>query len=153
MLSKKENIHMFQTELKWIGEKKGILSGTEVDGKLIVETPPAFGGKGKPWTPEHLFLGSISTCFLSTFLSFADKLKFSAKEISCPVIGQIHLVDGRLQFTQIDVYPSIICEEKFNEQVKIALEKTYKYCLITYAISTPVFYHSEIITSHSIPAL
>jgi organic hydroperoxide reductase OsmC/OhrA len=152
MLSKKEQTFLFQTEVEWVGEKKGMLKTDDADSRLIVETPAAFGGKGKSWTPEHMFLGSINTCFLSTFLSFADKFKFSAKKITCPVIGQIHLMNGRLQFTQIDLYPTIICEEAIYEQVKIALEKTYKYCLISQSISTPIYYHSEIKTLSSIPA-
>jgi organic hydroperoxide reductase OsmC/OhrA len=141
---KSDKHFLFETNLAWIKEKKGVLSARDADGMLYIETPPAFGGQGKPWTPEHLFLGAISTCFMSTFLAFADKMRFSILAMKAPAIGQVHLVNGHYQFTQVDLYPEVFIEEANREQATKALEKSYKHCLVTQSLGIPVYYHSQV---------
>jgi len=54
----------FEVQLNWLEGKRGILSAKDTPGTIHVATPLEFGGEGKPWTPEHLFLSSISSCFM-----------------------------------------------------------------------------------------
>lgn len=144
MHTKSEKNFLFETNLEWVEGKKGVLSARDADGMIFIETPPAFGGTGKPWSPEHLFLGSISTCFMTTFLAFADKYKFPIKGMKCPAIGQIRLVEGSYQFTQVDLYPEIFIEEIHREAAEKTLEKTTRHCLIARSIASQVYYHSQV---------
>ena len=144
MKNKSGNHFLFETELSWVKDKQGMLSAHDAEGVLYIETPPAFGGEGRPWTPEHLFLGSVSTCFMSTFLAFANKMRISIISLKCPAIGQVQLVEGYYQFTQIDLYPEICVDPLHESNAGLALEKTYKYCLITRSIAVPVFYHTDL---------
>jgi organic hydroperoxide reductase OsmC/OhrA len=137
---------LFEVRLNWIVRKKGLLSARDVNDTLHVATPPVFGGEDKSWTPEHLFLGSISSCYMTTFLAFAEKLKFNITRFECPIIGQISLVKGRYIFLEINLYPKIyIIEDSLKEKVALTLEKTHKYCIITNSISAPIFYNPEIL--------
>jgi organic hydroperoxide reductase OsmC/OhrA len=151
MVTKSEKTFPFEVKLHWIAGKKGLLSAHDAEGTLHVATPPAFGGEGKPWTPEHYFLCAVSGCFMTTFLAFAQKAGLSITGFECPVIGQIHLRDGRYVFTTIDLYPVVtLADESLREKATLVLEKTHKYCLVTNSISTPVFYHSQVkINPHS----
>lgn len=151
MLAKKEKIP-FEVQLNWITKKQGLLSAHDAEGTLQVATPPVFGGEGNPWTPEHLFLSAISSCFMTTFLAFAEKFKIPITRFECPVKGQVSLEDGRYKFSAIDLFPKVyIPAEAFREKVELVLNKTHKYCIITHSVSTPVLYHSEILIETGSP--
>lgn len=146
MSNKSDKHFLFETDLAWLHEKRTVLSARDVEGTIYVETPPAFGGKGKPWAPEHLFLGSISSCFTVTFLAFAEKMRFTIKGMKCNAIGQVELVDGHYQFTQVDLYPTLFLNENDLAIGSKALEKTHQHCLITRSLGIEVFYHSVLKT-------
>jgi organic hydroperoxide reductase OsmC/OhrA len=147
MTGKTEKQFLFETQLNWIAGTRGILSARDADGVIDVATPPAFGGEGRPWTPEHLFLSSLSSCFMTTYLLFAKKMQFTVSHFDCNSIGQIKLVDGKYRFTQIDLYPKVYIEnETLRQQANVALEKTHHYCLVANSIAAEIFYHSEVLT-------
>lgn len=137
----------FEVKLNWLKATRGVLTTKDADDSVYVGMPPAFGGEGKSWTPEHLFLGSISSCFMTTYLAFAKKLQFKISNLECDVIGQIEVVSGKYKFTTINVYPKVyIADKSLREKANAAVEKTHKYCLITNSINADVFYHTTIHT-------
>ena len=73
--------HFYNVDLSWSTDRKGILTSSELDQEIAVATPPQFP-KGMPniWSPEHLFTASVSSCFMTTFLSIAEnsRLEFEA---------------------------------------------------------------------------
>ncbi len=146
MKGKTDKQFLFEVKLYWQEKNNGILSAVDADGTIDVATPPEFGGEGKPWSPEHLFLSSISSCFMTTYLAFAKKLQFEITNFECNTIGQIEIVNGKYKFTLINVYPKIsVADETLKEKANTALEKTHKYCLISNSINAAIFYHSEIL--------
>lgn len=148
MISKPNKQILFETRLQWLEDSKGILSAKEVDGSIQVSTPVEFGGEGKQWTPEHFFLHAVSSCFMTTLVSFARKFDFEMTDFSCQAIGTIELVEGKYKFTSITLYPKVyINNEAFRESIYKALEKTYKYCIITNSINVTMAYHSQVINS------
>jgi peroxiredoxin-like protein len=138
----------FEVNLNYLADTRGILSAKDAEGTLHVATPPEFGGEGKPWTPEHLFLSSISSCFMTTYLAFAKKLQFEISNLECNTIGQIEIIEGKYKFTNINLFPKVyIADESLREKANLAVEKTHKYCLITNSVNAAVFYHSEVLIS------
>jgi peroxiredoxin-like protein len=136
---------LFEVKLDWQENTKGILSAADAEGTIDVATPPEFDGKGKPWSPEHLFLSAISSCFMTTYLAFIKKLQFNISAFECYTIGQIEIVNGKYKFTLINVYPTIVVvDESLREKANVVLEKTHKYCLISNSINAAIFYHSQI---------
>ena len=146
MAGKSDKQFFFEVKLNWLADTRGILSAKDAEGSIHVATPPEFGGGGKPWSPEHLFLSSISSSYMSTYLLFAKKMGFEIANFECNTIGQILLVDGKYKFTKIDLFPKIfITDESVREKANQAVEKTHKYCLITNSVDAAVFYHSEVL--------
>ncbi len=136
----------FDTKLNWLHDKTGTLTSTDAIGVLHVSAPPAFGGEGKPWTPEHLFLGAISSCFMTTYLAIVPKIKFEITNIVCESIGQVELTEGKYRFTQINLYPKIyIAVEELRDKAELALQKTIQHCLISNSVNAEIFYHPEIL--------
>ncbi len=145
MSDKLEKHYPFSVDLQWISGSTGILTADDAEGSIEVSPPPAFGGQGKPWTPEHFFLGSISSCFMTTYMSFVKKFKSEVSKFNCDVKGEISLVEGRLVFTKIDVYSKIsIPSADLTEKATLAFDKTKKYCIISNSIRTPINYHLEL---------
>lgn len=151
MSDKQQDKNLFQASVIWLNAKKGMITSSEVNGSIQVETAAVFGGKGKPWTPEHLFLGSISSCFMSTFLQFAEKLDLTIDGLSCRVSGVVEMVNGRLSFTRIDVYPDIYVESTSDEKnAHLALQQAHKHCLVSNSINSEINYHSSVRFSHDL---
>lgn len=143
---KSDQQFLFEVSLNWLTKQKGILSADDAAGTIRVATPPVFGGEGRDWSPEHLFLGAVSSCFMTTYLAFAKKMGFDITRLECHVTGQIKLIEGRYQFTHIDVFPKVyVAEQSLTTKAGIALQKTQKYCLVSNSIKAEVIYHGEVL--------
>ena len=135
----------FNTQLDWIGNKKGILRADEVQGNIYVSTPQQFGGEGQDWSPEHLFLGSLSSCFMTTFLFLARKHELPVSNFSCGAAGSVELIKGKYEFTQVDLYPRVhIMDESLRGKAEKVLLKTSQYCLVAGALKCRLLYNTEI---------
>lgn len=141
---KKSPRYHFETQLKWTGHHTGMLNAEETPTPITVATPVEFGGEGNEWSPETLLLASVNSCFMSTFLVFAKKFGVNYAGISCRTTGEVEMVDGHFEFTTIDVFPRIqLGSADMEEKVKLALEKTEKYCLVSNSLKSAISYHGE----------
>lgn len=146
MKGKNDKQFLFETQLQLAAKTQGNLVTKETKNNITVSTPLVFGGEGNHWCAETLLLSSISSSFMSTYLSYAKKQDLIISKFECETIGQIEIIKNKYKFTHINLYPKIfIKEESLKEKAKIALKKTHKNCLITNSLDAIVFYHSEII--------
>lgn len=137
---------VFDVRLDWLEEQKGVITANDAKGPVYVATPPAFGGQGNDWSPEHLFLGSIASCFMSTYLYFARKMKFEISHLECHAIGQVELVEGKYKFTHIGVFPTVhVSNDTVMEIADLAILKAKKSCLVTNSISAEVSFNGKVI--------
>ena len=135
----------FDVQLTWLGRTDAILSSKEAEGQLKVSSPPQFGGEGRPWTPEHLFLASINSCYMSTFLAIANKMKISLSGFECSAHGEICTEQGQFKFEKINLSSRVYLLDGADcPKVKIALSKTKKHCIITKSINTELTYQDEL---------
>jgi len=136
---------IFTTDLHWSGDKLGIVSSTSLKS-VTVCTPPEFGGPEGEWSPEHLFLSSITSCFMSTYLVFVDKMKIENTGFECTATGQVEIMDGKYKFTYIHMYPkAFVGSDADVEKAKLAMEKTKKYCLISNSVNAEIVQHPEVV--------
>ena len=129
---------VFTNTVKWDGEKKATLSSKN-GPQLKISTPPEFKGPEGYWSPEELFLASINSCIMTTFLYFAEKFLASFLSYESSIEGKVNLKGGKLLFTAITVWPDIRVPDKTQEQ-KIAeiVEKSEKYCLVSSSVETEI---------------
>ncbi len=73
--------HHYEVDLVWTLDRKGVISSPVLPTTLEVATPPEFP-KGIPgiWSPEHLLVGAVNACYMTTFLAIAENSKL---ELSC----------------------------------------------------------------------
>lgn len=148
MISKTEqHQYFFEVQLNWQHGRIGILTANDVRDIIKVATPPEFsGGVPDMWSPEHLFLSSLSSCFMTTYLSVAEKNKLTIAHFECSVIGQVELIEGHLEFTVINLFPKIYIEKQ--QDISLAndvLMQSYKHSIIANSIKPHLIHHGEVI--------
>lgn len=137
---------IFSTDLHWTGDKSGTVSLLLSKKEILVSTPPEFGGPEGDWSSEQLFLGSITSCYMITYLVFVDKMKIKHTGFECTATGQVELVDGKYKFTFVHLYPkAFVGNNPDVEKARIALEKAKKYCLISNSINAEIVHHPEVV--------
>lgn len=129
---------VFTNRVKWDSGQKATLSRKN-NAQIKISTPPEFKGPEGYWSPEELFLASINSCILTTFLYFAQKSSVSFLSYESSIEGEVNLEGGKLLFTSITVRPDIRVSDKSQER-KLAevVEKSEKYCLISSSVETEI---------------
>lgn len=139
--------YYFEVQLHWQEGRKGILTANDVKDTIKVATPPEFeGGIPDMWSPEHLFLSALSSCFMTTYLAIAEKRRLTISHFESNAIGHIALVEGHLEFVSVNLFPKIFVDKQ--EDVAIAndvLMKAYKHCIVANSIKTHLVHHGEVV--------
>ncbi len=136
---------IFTTELYWSGDMVGIAGSSSLKS-FAVSTAPEFGGPEGEWSAEHLFLSSITSCFMSTYLSIVNKMKIENTGFECTATGQVEIIDGKYKFTFIHIYPKAFVGNDVDvERARVAMEKAKKYCLIANSVNAEIVQHPEVV--------
>lgn len=101
------------------------------DGVRIQE-PDKICKENESWSPPHLFLSSVETCFWLTASSIAEKMRIKIKGYSSKSKATISSEDGKhREISEIIIYPKFDLEdEKDNHKIPMLIEKANEYCLI-----------------------
>jgi organic hydroperoxide reductase OsmC/OhrA len=144
--------YSFETKLKYIAARKGVLCAGKVKEHILVATPPEFqGGIEGIWSPEQLFLGSLSSCLMTTFLAFAARKELPVTDFECNAIGRVGLVEGHLEFISIDLYPKITVGNETDHAVASeVLLKAGKHCIIANSVKTALVHHAEVVVAAAV---
>ena len=135
---------IFKTSLKWEEGKKGNLDSP---GKQPIEisTPPEFKGPEGYWSPEDLFLASINSCIMTTFIYFAEKDSLAFISYESETEGEVSFQEGRLTFSSVTIRPIVeVKNESDKEKAKQIIEKSEKYCLISSSVKSEITVSPEI---------
>ena len=118
---------------------------------LIVESPADFDGPGDAWSPEHLLLGAIESCFLLTFRAIARHSKFAFISLEVAAEGLVDRKDGVTRFTTVTLRPKLVVGADADvDRARQLLAKAEKACLVTASLSTPVHLEPEIIATEAV---
>lgn len=130
-----ENNYYYTTEVEWTGERHGDLSAPVLPS-LKVDAPPEFKGHEGVWTPEHLFVASVNSCFMTTFLAIAENSKLEFVSFSAGAKGKLEkLADQGFVMTEITLQPKLVLSSARDaERASRILGKAEKNCLISNSI-------------------
>ena len=118
-----------------------------VAGLLELRTaPPAdFDGPGDAWSPEHLLMAAVETCFLFTFRAVAKASKLEFTSLHLEGEGTVDRKDGATRFTEIVLRPRLTLPAGGDrDRAMRVIEKSEKACLVSASLSTPVRLEPEI---------
>ncbi|MEX2603343.1 MAG: OsmC family protein, partial [Gracilimonas sp.] len=132
--------HTYDVELEWKEGKIGKLQSFKLNDSIDVATPPEFpGGVEGIWSPEHLFVASVSSCFMTTFTAIAEYSNLSFESLKVPATGSMSNENGKFKMTMITLKPTlVIMDESKKDKALRILEKAEQACLITRSIKTVV---------------
>ncbi|MFZ1205190.1 MAG: OsmC family protein [Candidatus Acidiferrales bacterium] len=91
------------------------------------------------WTPEHFFVASVVTCYVSTFSGMSEASKFGFVSLEVDAEGVLEKTAEGLRFTEVKLRPALkIAREEDRERGNRLLEKAERSCLIARSISSRV---------------
>lgn len=138
----------YHVTARWTSHKRGIVEGESIPRTINFAAPPEFGGEPGLWTPEHLLLGSVSTCYVATLRAVAEvsKLEFHALELS--VEGTVEKQEGGFRFTRIVLRPAVtIDKEEDRQRMGRLMEKAERVCLISRSLACPIALDAKIVVA------
>ncbi len=140
-----EDKYFYSTDVEWTGARHGALKSDSLP-TLQVDAPPEFKGNEGAWTPEHLFVGAISSCFMTTFIAIAENSNLDFENFKINAKGTLEKVDGRgLMITQVVLRPTLTIKDAaaFDRANRI-LEKAEQHCLISNSARTEIRLEPEV---------
>ncbi len=149
------DVHTYEVNLEWKTQRKGELSSPVLNETIEVATPPEFP-KGMPgiWSPEHLFVSSISSCLMTTFLAISEFSKLDYLGLKVGATGKLEKVDGKFMMSEIILKPTLTIPAHTNpEKAELILQKSEAACLISNSIKSEVKMEIEIVVNDTEPAL
>ena len=137
--------YFYETEIEWKGDKDLQLTSGMLPA-ISAGAPPEFGGHDGLWTPEHLFVASLNSCYMLTFLAIAEFSKIPIVSFSSSAKGKLEKVaDGRYQITEISVKPRVvIASAQELARMPRILEKAKENCFVSNSIKTIIKIEPEV---------
>ena len=129
---------IYRTKIKWDNAKRGLLSSL---GKPDIEiaTPPEFRGHAGVWTPEDLFVASVASCIMTTFLYYAEKEGLQFLSYESEAEGVLETSENQLMFSHITVRPKIVIAlSAQKEKAEELMKRSENGCLISNSIKSKV---------------
>lgn len=116
--------------------------------ELSTAPPAEFDGPGDAWSPEHLLLASVETCFLFTLRVVAQASRVPFTGVSIAAEGTVDRQEGSLRFTEIVLRARLeVPSGVDHERAARVMEKSERACLVTASLATPVRLVSEVVTA------
>jgi peroxiredoxin-like protein len=140
----------FAAEVAWSEGRSGELRSQDLP-TLEIGAPVEFKGRGDAWTPEHLYAGSVASCFMLTFLALAEHSKLELASLSIAAKAKLSNVDKTgYQITEVILTPTVVvtCAAAV-QRVETLLLKAERSCFIAASIKSrvvvaPQIYHRQI---------
>jgi organic hydroperoxide reductase OsmC/OhrA len=129
------------------GNAERVVEATTDEGlALSVATPPEFrGGIHGMWSPEHLLVSAVSSCFALTLAGVADRRQIPLHDVAIRGVGHItRRADARFGFVVVELAVEITTEEGFEDNARRAARAAESGCLIAQALRIPVEIELEV---------
>ncbi len=138
--------HSYEVNISWDSQRKGTLSSPVLDESIEVATPPEFnGGMEGIWSPEHLFVASVSSCLMTTFLAIAEYSKLNFTGFGCKAVGKLEKTDKGFAVTEIRLTPSLQIDHEHDlEKAERILRKAEASCLISNSITSRIVFEPKV---------
>jgi len=144
--------HTYRVQATSTTLRSGLVVAEGIQPAIHFSAPPEFLGEAAKWTPEHLMISSVASCFISTFWAIADlsKLKFASLDLDAEAV--LSKGEKGWEFTQIVLHPRLrILGEEDRERGNRLLVKAEKNCFVARALAIPLETQPEVILAEDRP--
>ena len=144
MVAKPNKPTIFATDLFWAGDGQGFVSSHSINHTINISVSACASFQENEWCAEHLLLSSVTTSLLNTYLDLSKKIRLENLGFECTATGQAELVDGKMKFTFIHIYPkAFVRTETDIENALVTLERAKKLCPLYNSINAEIVQHPE----------
>lgn len=139
----------YDVSVTWTGGKQGIASAPDGLPDLAIGSPPAFGGPGGIWTPEHFFVSAAVACWMTTFLAIAELSKLEPATVSAAGEGFLEKGDDRrFSIAKIVLRPRVaVRREEDREKALRLIQKAEEVCLVARSMRAAVVLEPEVVVA------
>ena len=121
--------------------------GLDAPGRpTIVAAPPVeWDGRDDVWSPEHLLLAAVASCFTTTFQAVARNSKLAFADYALQASGVLGKADdGATRFLEIRLAPTLSVPEGDVIKATKILESAKRHCFVAASLKTPVLLDAEV---------
>ena len=148
-----ETTHLYRTNAIWTMRRRGLVSAGDVPRTINFSAPPEFQGEPGLWTPEHLLVASVATCFLTTFRAIAEISRLQVVRLEVEAEGLLEKQEGGFRFTRVVIRPALtIADAADQERAQKMLEKAERACLISRSLSSHIELQAKVEVGAPVPA-
>ncbi len=141
--------------VRWLDGRRGMASAPDGLPDIEVASPPQFGGLAGRWTPEHLFVGAATTCWMTTFLAYAEKSRLEVVAVAADGEAIVERGDdGKVSIPRLVLRPHVtVKREEDREPALKWIRKAEETCLISRAMRATVELEPEVLVAARVPEL
>lgn len=141
--------------VRWLDGRRGMASAPDGLPDIEVASPPQFGGLAGRWTPEHLFVGAATTCWMTTFLAYAEKSRLEVVAVAADGEAIVERGDdGKVSIPRLVLRPRVtVKREEDREPALKWIRKAEETCLISRAMRATVELEPEVLVAARVPEL
>ena len=148
MIAKPNKPVIFATDLSWLENGQGVVSSHLANRDILISASLNNPVIDNEWNAEQLFLSGITASLLNTYLDLSKKSGLENRGFECTATGQAELVDGKMKFTFIHVYPKAFVKRAADiETALVLLEKAKKVCPLYNSVNAEIIQHSEAVVA------
>ncbi len=102
------------------------------------DIPKEFGGSGSAASPEQLFMASVASCMITTFIYLAKKLNLHVEEVFAEVSGRLERAEkGGYKIGNINVNIGVKVGKGEEKDAENCLRALDTYCIIKNTLESP----------------
>ena len=142
----------YETEIEWTGARDlRLKSGNR--SPIGAGAGPEFQGREENWSPEHLFVAALNSCYVLTLIAIAEFSKVSLVSVSSRAKGKLEKVErSGYQITEIVVRPRVVLAAAGDlSRIPRILEKAKENCFVSNSIKSAIKIEPELF-HHQTPA-
>ena len=137
--------HDYTIDLVGTGPKTGILTDHTIEVAIEVASPPEFGGPDGLWSPEHLYVASISACLMTTYQAIATVSGVDVLEYTDHATGHLQRdEDRRYRMDRITLRPRIVVKASQRDRALRLVDKAEAACLISRSVNSEILVEPDL---------
>ena len=130
----------YAVSLAWDGRRASTLS-TAGPAPIASAPPGDFPlGDGERWSPEQLFLASLASCTMISFLAHAEHKGVAVTSYGASIDGTVmrRLEDGRYAFVHVHQRPTVVVGAGQGDRARELIGKAERDCFISASTTAEV---------------
>lgn len=145
-------IHKYRVVAWWASGRTGIAKCDSATNVIHFAAPPQFGGMEGRWTPEHLILTALASCFTTTFQAIAEYSKFEYRDLQVEAEGEVRKAGSGYSFNDIVIRPTLgILDQSKRESALALLNKAKAACMVSKCLATSPRVESRVEICSDVP--